>query len=182
MRVVTAVCLSVLVVAALCYCGCAPKPAAAPDTGIPGLPGPAAKSGLALGEKICKDGIGESGQHIAFTGGSDRFKSQPGGCLGCHAEDGRGRNLPNGKIPPINYSALREGDKPRYATDEALVKAIREGNPAWIQSLAGMMPRWALSPAEGTAMVEYLKVLDKAPPAPAEPAAKPAGSAAPSKG
>ncbi|MEI6501449.1 MAG: hypothetical protein WCP21_10560 [Armatimonadota bacterium] len=85
MRLVTVVCLLVLVVGVVCYCGCAPKPVAPPTAGAP------APAGAALGESICKTGIGASGQHLAFTGGSDRFKQEPGGCLGCHAEDGRGR-------------------------------------------------------------------------------------------
>ena len=174
------VALLVLVVLG-CLGGCPSAPPAAPPSAMTPPPSspPPAKTGAALGEQLAKTGVGESGQHVAFTGGSDRFKSKPGGCLGCHNEDGRGRTLPKGKIPAITYSALRGGAKPLYPSDDAVIAAIRDGKDQKGEALAPTMPHWTLTDAEAKALVEYLKVLDKAPPAPAaEPGAKPAGKPA----
>jgi hypothetical protein len=150
------------------------------QTGSPGTtPAAGAKTGEALGEQLCKLGVGESGQHVAFTGGSDRFKEKPAGCCGCHADNGRGRKLPQVTIPAINYSSLRAGAKPLYTSDAAVITAVREGKREKGEPLGPMMPRWQLSDTEATAMIGYLKVMDKLPATPeqgkaATPEAKPA--------
>ena len=174
--VVVGLCLLVVVVVSTC--GCPPKtsaPAAppvgaeAPPTAI--QPSPA---GLSLGEQIAQTGVGENGQHVAFTGGSERFASKPGGCLGCHGEDGRGHKTARGETPAIHYAALRGGDKPDFPSDELVIRAIREGKDEEGASLATAMPRWQLNDAEAAALLEYLKELDKAAPAKSKPEAKPA--------
>jgi len=133
-------------------------------------------TGLPLGEQIYKTGVGENGQHIAFTEGSERFAAKPGGCAVCHGEDGRGHKTARGETPDITYAALRGGDKPLYAGDEAVTKSIREGMDEAGKPLAKAMPRWQITQNEAAALFEYLKTLDKAPaaaPADGKPEAKP---------
>jgi mono/diheme cytochrome c family protein len=181
---ITALFASLVVLCCLVGCGTKPQatttvtPQAAPPEGsatTPGAPpaaapaGEAGKTGVALGQQIFTTGVGTSGQHIAFTEGSDRFKSKPGGCVGCHGDDGHGRKTAKGSTPDITYSALR-GAKPLYPSDEAVLKAVREGVDQEGGKLAKAMPRWQLSDAEGQAVLEQLKALASAPKA-APPAA-----------
>jgi mono/diheme cytochrome c family protein len=179
MRSASVVCVCLCILITLAVCGCAPKssPPAAGTPGLPptaGTPAPTATTGVALGEQIAKTGTGESGQHIAFTGESERFASKPGGCVACHGEDGRGHKTGRGETPAINYTALRGGDKPLFPSDELVLRAIREGNDEAGKALAGAMPRWQLTDTEAAALLDYLKELDKAP---ASTEAKPAAPA-----
>jgi len=171
------VCLCLVVAVVLGALGCTPKAAPPPTTGPANALTQGAQTAPAgdLGEQIVKTGIGAKGQHVAFTGGSDRFKAKPGGCVGCHNEDGRGRKLPKGQIPPITYSALRGGDKPLFPSDDLVIRAMREGKDEKGEALQPMMPHWQLTDAEATAVLSYLKQFDLMPPIPekGKPAAKP---------
>jgi mono/diheme cytochrome c family protein len=186
MRAVFIVGLCLIVVAIVGLCGCPPKvavppvvapvkPADAPASPAASTPAPDGGGDLALGEKIAREGLGENGQHVAFTGGSDRFKEKPGGCLGCHNDQGQGRKTEKGEIPAITYAALCGGDKPDFPSDDLVVRAIREGKDEEGESLAAAMPRWQLSDKEAAALILFLKELDKAAPAATE--AKPAAPA-----
>jgi mono/diheme cytochrome c family protein len=141
-------------------------------------------SGVALGEQIFKTGIGVSGAHVPFTKGGDKFRAEPGGCAGCHGEDGRGKQIPGKEgIPAITYAALREpvgGEAPEFSTDEAMHKAVTQGVEEDGEELSPVMPRWQFTDEEFAALVEYLKQLSTAAPA-AEPAAKPDAPAKPAQ-
>lgn len=122
-----------------------------------------AKTGAALGEDLFLRGTGESGTQVEFTGGSDRYKANPGGCVGCHGENGKGRQTPKGRIPAITYAALRGGPKPDFPADAAVIAAVREGKEPEGGSLAPMMPRFKLTDNEAAGLLEYLKALDTMP-------------------
>ncbi|MBU0609544.1 MAG: cytochrome c [Armatimonadetes bacterium] len=180
MRTAVIVALSLVVVAVVCLCGCPPRTTgpsgpqmeatAPPSNTSPG--GTKALTGAALGEQIFTTGVGESGKHIAFSEGSERFASKPGGCALCHGEDGRGHKTVRGETPDITYATLRGGDKPLFPGDEAVIKAIREGMDEEAKPLAKAMPRWQITNEEAAALFEYLKTLNQAP-ADGKPEAKP---------
>jgi cytochrome c1 len=169
--------------------GCAPKTAPS-EGGAPTAPPTARKagapptlSGVALGKQIFTTGNGASGKHVAFKGGSSKFKAKPGGCIFCHGPDAKGKPFGKPKTPNITYAALREpqGGKPaNYPTDEIVRGAITTGKDEKGQALDPAMPRWQLSDTEFQGVVEYLKSLSKAPAAAARPAKSPA-AAAPTK-
>src|SRR5512146_3087960 len=130
MRAVTVACLCLMVLL-VAWSGCARQttpaegPKMPPQAGQP-APQPTAPSTAGdLGRTIFETGIGESGQHIAFAEGSDRFKAKPGGCVNCHGEDGRGKQLGKLRTPAIHYSALRGGAAPLYPSDAAVAKSVR---------------------------------------------------------
>lgn len=180
MRVIAVVLLVGLIVVA----GCAPKTQTPPPQ--PGMPQANMPPGTApaadLGKTIYETGVGEAGKMVAFDKGSDKFRAKPSGCILCHGADGLGVTTPKGKSPAVTYASLREakdGKPAVFPTDEALKKAIIEGLEPNGESFNDAMPRWKLSDPEYTALVDYLKSLDKAAPAPAAEAkpeaAKPEG-------
>lgn len=165
----------VLTVSVLWLVGGCGKPVAAPPASPPTAAAPAATTQPAataanLGPQIFATGIGANGQHIAFSGGSDRFKAKPAGCVGCHGADGKGKSFGKASTPNITYAALRGGAKPLYPSDDAVLTAIREGKDQTGQPLDRMMPHWQVTDEEGKALLGQLKALDKAGPA------KPAGA------
>lgn len=161
-----------LLLSVLCLIGGCSKPAPPPPptppaaaVNTPPAAAPAATTGADLGRQIFETGIGSNGLHIAFTAGSDRFQVKPGGCIGCHGPDAHGKQLGNIKSPNITYTALRGGAKPLYATDDAVLVTIRQGKDETGQPLSAMMPHWQVSDAEGKALLEHLKTVDKTKPA-----------------
>jgi mono/diheme cytochrome c family protein len=157
---------------ALLLVGCpkAPTPTAppAPPVATPPQPDAAALSGVALGERIYKTGLGAAGSHVPFTRGGDKFRASPGGCAPCHGEDGRGKTIP-GKpgIPAVTYAALREpagGKPPMFPSDEAVRKAITEGFEEGGEGLSSVMPRWQLTDEEFQGLLAYLKQLGEGQP------------------
>ena len=153
----------VLVVGTVGLAGCG-KPAAPSAANPPAATTAPSVSGLALGRQIFTTGLGASGQHVAFTGGSSRFRAKPGGCAACHGPDAKGRHFGELTTPNITYTALRGGAMARYPSDEAVLTAIRSGKDEEGQPLSTLMPRWQLTDAEGKALLEQLKALDKAAP------------------
>lgn len=171
MKPVSALALALMVVLGLSGCprqqAATPPPSSPPTAQSPAAatpPAPPAKiahpTGLALGQQIYATGLNASGLHVPFTAGSARFKKNPGGCAGCHGPEGRGHE---GFAPATTYSALRSGAKPLYPSDAAVLKAIRSGEDEEGEALSAAMPRWKLTDAEGSALLEQLKALDKGP-------------------
>jgi mono/diheme cytochrome c family protein len=142
--------------------GCPKAPTPAPP------PAPMVPTGVALGEQVFKTGIGASGTHVPFTKGGDKFRAEPGGCIGCHGEDGRGKQISDKeRIPAITYPALREpigGQPPMFSTDEAVHKAVTQGVEEDGEEMSPVMPRWQLTDEEFAAVVTYLKKLSEGQP------------------
>ncbi len=92
-----------------------------------------------------------------------------GSCVSCHGEDGRG-NVPvmmSTEIPPdIRYEHLieeehkEEGEEHPPYTDETIKRAITQGlNPAG-EPLDYTMPRFRMSEADFSDLLDYLKALE----------------------
>jgi len=143
---------------------------------------------LALGAPSLTEtgGFGSSGQRIYYTGLDADGRAIPrtmaaGGmmrrgrmgnlaCVDCHGEDGRGglvgmMMLGSVEIPDIRYSVLttphsEEGTTLPAWSDADIKRAVRDGIEPDGQSLNNPMPRWDMTDAELTDVIEYLKELD----------------------
>lgn len=120
------------------------------------------------GERIYYTGINEQGQRIAFEGGPMWLYMHGGGCVSCHGEDRRGgvpvmmgREIPS----DIRYEHLieeehEEGEEHPPYTEETIKRAITQGlNPAG-ELLDLTMPRFRVSEADLSDLLEYLKGLE----------------------
>jgi mono/diheme cytochrome c family protein len=91
-------------------------------------------------------------------------------CVDCHGQDGRGGRIgmmfATVDIPDIRYSVLTaartdDGTTTPAWTDADIARAIRDGVEPDGQHLKAPMPRWAMSDADVSAVIAYLKELSK---------------------
>lgn len=126
------------------------------------------------GERIYYTGVGDDGEPIPKV--LARGRGMAGGmmgsvaCVDCHGEDGRGGEIRmmmgrSIEVPDIRYSTLtsahtEDGDREPGWTDEDIADAVREGVEPGGERLQAPMPRWDMTDAEITAVIDYLKELD----------------------
>ena len=131
-------------------------------------------------ERIYRDGILPSGQPLrGLREAGVAIEGRAAACANCHRRSGIGVNEGRITIPPISGKyLLRPGERAtpeagmqspaavarheRYS-DETLARAIREGINADGKPLSYLMPRFALSDADVTLVVDYLKSLSSEP-------------------
>lgn len=79
-------------------------------------------------------------------------------CANCHGPLGEGGREGGSIIPPIGRAALfrPQGDQPAYPSAAAVTQAILAGTGRDGRSLAAIMPRYRLEPAELAALLDYL--------------------------
>lgn len=121
------------------------------------------------GQRIYYTGVNQHGQRISFEGGPMWQYMHGGGCVSCHGENGRG-GVPvmmGTEIPPdIRYGHLIEEEHeegheehPPY-TDESIRLAITDGLDPAGQPLDYTMPRWQMSEADLSDLLDFLKDLE----------------------
>ncbi len=135
-----------------------------PSTGS-GTPTPS------LGRVIYYTGADTNGpvpRTIAGGGLTGLGMMNTGSCVDCHGQDGRGGRIATMMgvvdIPDIRYSFLTTphsdaGTSTPAWTDADIGRAIRDGVDPSGQPLTAPMPRWAMSDADITAVIAYLKEL-----------------------
>jgi mono/diheme cytochrome c family protein len=120
----------------------------------------------ASGRRIFRSG-GAAGEVMATYDGSNApLPPRLRRCAGCHAPDGRGAREGGVDIPPITWAALNAprgaapGRPGRTGYDEdTLRRVLAEAiDPAGRRLDAGM-PRFRLSPAQFTALFDYLRIV-----------------------
>ena len=152
-----------------------PPPAAVTPTTPKPTP---AVSGKELGKIIFTTGNGSAGTHIEFEKGGTQFKAKPGGCVGCHGADAKGKKVGNLTVPDIRASTLLEahGGKPAKYTSATLKKAVTQGIDEEGKPLKDAMPRWKMTDDEFGALAEFVTSATGAPatkaPAPGKAKAK----------
>jgi len=125
------------------------------------------------GQRIYYTALGEDGNPIPRrVAGSRVMRGRMLGnaaCVDCHREDGRGGTLgmmSGIEVPDIRYSTLTsphaEGDEtePGWTRDD-IARAIREGVEPDDTRLRAPMPRWDMTDAEVSDVIDYLKELDE---------------------
>jgi hypothetical protein len=132
-----------------------------------------------LGESIYRRGVVESGGPLQASRDADiRLTGAAAACVNCHQRSGLGMREGNTVIPPItgrylfrprlrvgadsdvSYVAGMRGDRDPYS-DATLARAIRDGLDAQGHPLSYLMPRFALTDTEMSALIGYLKHLDR---------------------
>lgn len=134
----------------------------------------------ALGQRIYREGTGASGQPLKALGAAQTALSgKDVACAACHRRSGYGTSEGRFVIRPIIGPALRQeraaampnargqarlgaAQRPAY-TDALLARAIRGGLDAAGKPLDAVMPRYALSDDEMTALAAYLFSLSTTP-------------------
>ncbi|MDW7732114.1 MAG: cytochrome c [Methanolobus sp.] len=117
------------------------------------------------GEMIYYTRINESGAVIEFTGGPHWLFVHEGGCVSCHATDGKGgvSIMMGNVIPPdIRYKSLSSGEQHMNHVpydEESLKKAIREGIDSEGIPLDLTMPRWEMADEDVNGLIGHLKTL-----------------------
>jgi hypothetical protein len=101
----------------------------------------------------------------SFAGSNTRLAPRLRRCAGCHGRDGLGGREGGITMPPITWRALTA---PREATsaqpgrplydDALLVRALGEGIDSAGRTLAPSMPRFQLTPAQASALLDHLPV------------------------
>jgi cytochrome c oxidase subunit 2 len=126
-----------------------------------------------LGQLIYYTGADESGpipRTVAGGGFSGLGMMANVACVDCHGQDGRGGRIGmmfgTVDIPDIRYSTLTtaRSDDPTPTpawTDAEIARAIRDGVEPGGGVLQAPMPRWAMSDADVSAVIAYLKELSK---------------------
>lgn len=134
---------------------------------------PASSPGLVLGERIYYTGTDASGpipRTIPGAGVMGFGMMGNSSCVDCHGTDAAGGRfstmLGTLDVPDIRYKTLttshaEEGTPTAAWTDADIARAIREGIEPGGQLLASPMPRWNMSDTDVTAVIAYLKELDK---------------------
>jgi hypothetical protein len=122
------------------------------------------------GERIYFTGRNESGQRIAYRGGSSSGMMMAGGlaCVSCHggnAEGGQHRmHMILMDAPSIRWSALAEdaAAEANHGTYDlaTLRRAIVEGRHPNGEPLSDLMPRWQMSDRDLADLAAYLQSLD----------------------
>jgi cytochrome c oxidase subunit 2 len=122
------------------------------------------------GESIYMTARNDAGQAITYDGGpGDGMMSGRLACADCHGSDRRGGErqmmMETFYAPDIRWSTLtgdhagNDGDQdehPAY-TNETIRQAITVGVGAGGRALSPVMPRWHMSEADLTDLVEYLQ-------------------------
>lgn len=147
------------------------------------LAAPAAASGAGpeadAGEAIYRRGVLGSGASLeARREDAEDAHGDVIACINCHRRSGLGGREGRTTVPPITgrhlyrplpkdggdrdlpYVEGMRGEREPY-TDALLARAIREGIDSRGKPLGFLMPRYALSDADMTALISYLKRLDK---------------------
>ncbi len=133
---------------------------------------------VALGGRIYTDGVLRSGEMlVGHREGRDPVSGAAAACVNCHRPSGMGQVEADLQMPPIAGSFLfakREEKRittmdPRVSklfnqahdpyTDATLARAIREGINGAGQAMSPVMPRYALSDDDLTALISYLRQL-----------------------
>lgn len=126
-----------------------------------------------LGQLIYYTGADASGpipRTVAGRGLSGMGMMSNVACIDCHGQDGRGGRIgmmfATVDIPDIRYSVLTvartdDGTTTPAWTDADIARAIRDGVEPDGQHLKAPMPRWAMSDADISAVIAYLKELSK---------------------
>jgi mono/diheme cytochrome c family protein len=133
------------------------------------------------GERLYTRGLSVAGSAIdAIVQGDIHVKSTEMVCASCHRRSGMGTAEGPLVVPavvsPVLYSAVTQGapqlgaprttgpgTRPAY-TDDALLRAVRDGMDPAGRVLPPTMPRYALSDADGRALATYLRSLGAARP------------------
>src|SRR5512143_2275927 len=134
---------------------------------------------IAAGERIYRAGVLASGEAlVAVRDDGMRVQGADAACVNCHRRSGLGSREGRLTIPPISGKYLfhprgagrdksylpfvegMRGDREPY-TDETLARAIRDGVNSEGSPLRYLMPHFALSDADMTALIAYLKGLDQ---------------------
>jgi mono/diheme cytochrome c family protein len=146
---------------------CSPLHASPPDN----------ETRLQLGKRIYREGVLPSGELLTATGqGGISVRGKQAACVNCHRRSGLGSAEGGRVIRSIAGAMLYrhvEAPAPRAPqkglagrvpyTDDALVKAIREGVDSTGRTLDGLMPRYALDAEDAKLLVAYLKSLSSGP-------------------
>ncbi len=158
--------------AALLGCLLAAPAAPAPPAEAAAAADPAAAP-VALGRQIYQRGVGAGGREIpaAISGGGMEVPASVLPCVGCHGEDGRGRA--EGGVSPsdLTWEALTKPYGVRHASgrehppydERSLVWAITTGADPGGNALGDAMPRYRLTADEASALVAFLRQLDRSP-------------------
>jgi Cytochrome c len=135
------------------------------------------ESNVAIGEAIYRLGMLPSGEPLqAERAGGVRIDGVHAACVNCHRRSGLGMREGQRTIPPVAGSYLfhpragtvddldlpfvegMQADRDPY-TDATLARAIRTGVGVEGRKLSYLMPQYALSDAEMSAVIAYLKSL-----------------------
>jgi ABC-type branched-subunit amino acid transport system substrate-binding protein len=127
---------------------------------------PIANNDVTSGRRIFGRG-GAAGEVVAtFAGTNTSLPPRLRRCAGCHGPDGLGTREGGVEIPPISWMTLTAprdaspGRPGRPGYDEAaLARALAEGVDPAGRSLALGMPRFQLTPAQITALFDYLRIV-----------------------
>ena len=101
--------------------------------------------------------------HAAYEKGVDatslRLPVEMSACARCHGAAGEGGREGGQPVPPLRSSALQRprAGAPAFANDDAILRAITRGRGRTDQALGAAMPRFALQPEEGRALLAYLR-------------------------
>jgi mono/diheme cytochrome c family protein len=132
-----------------------------------------------VGEAIFRHGVQGSGQPLEATREAGvRLQGADAACINCHRSSGLGAKAGRNSIPPITgryllhprtenmedidlpYVDGMRADRDPY-TDETIARAIRDGLNSEGKPLSYLMPQFALNDTDMTALIAYLKRLDK---------------------
>nr|WP_092416373.1 c-type cytochrome [Collimonas sp. OK307] len=132
-----------------------------------------------VGEAIFRHGIQGSGEPLEATREAGvRLYGADAACINCHRPSGLGAKAGRNSIPPITgryllhprttnmedidlpYVDGMRADRDPY-TDETIARAIRSGLNSEGKPLSYLMPQFALNDTDMTALIAYLKRLDK---------------------
>ncbi|CAE6836451.1 type 1 periplasmic-binding domain-containing protein [Paraburkholderia haematera] len=131
------------------------------------------------GEAIFQKGVLGSGEPLEAThDGGVNLRGAAAACMNCHRRSGLGSREGNSSIPPITdrylvhprvespeefdlpYVPSMRIDREPY-TDTTIARAIREGLDSEGKPLSDLMPQYALNDTDMTALIGYLKRLDR---------------------
>ena len=142
---------------------------------------PAGAAQLQAGEQLYRQGVLPSGNPlVAERDGAEPMQGQAAACVNCHLRSGLGTVEGRILIPPITAKYLfrpmsvgaaamtqpstsgRGPLRSRYGA-ATLARAIREGIDPDGRKFDYLMPRYSLDEASMSAMIDYLKHLDRGP-------------------
>jgi len=129
------------------------------------------------GKRIYREGVLPSGQLLTAAGqGGIALRGAQAACVSCHRRSGLGSSEGGKVVRPIAGAMLYRQAEPPAArapqrglagrvpyTDEALVRAIREGVDSTGRALDPLMPRYPLDAEDARLLVGYLKSLSSDP-------------------